>query len=227
MGEAEVLVKKCKCASKKAIEKAIADFNAKSKAANTAAWKKSYHMICVLDAKPANKCTVPALPEVKPVPFGKGVKDSCVETWMGKPIPNRCHTGFDTFKGPYIKTLDKSIGYVEKFTTSPHFVSGGWANPGKKFKLIRLQKHSFPHSSGKAEMDYYVNSCRRLGLLAVGCGSSKSYDAGECPWSVAMPNAWGCNMLTKLKTPGGMGNSIIALQERIGNNAALYALNSN
>merc|ERR1711988_966666 len=96
--EAEVLVNKCKCSSKKAIEKAIADFNAKSKAANTAAWKKSYHMICVLDAKPANKCTVPALPEVKPVPFGKGVKDSCVETWMGKPIPSRCHTGFEAFK---------------------------------------------------------------------------------------------------------------------------------
>merc|ERR1711998_320523 len=53
-------------------EEAKADFNAKSKSANTAAWKKSYHMICVLDAKPANQCTVPTLPEVKPVPFGKG-----------------------------------------------------------------------------------------------------------------------------------------------------------
>merc|ERR1711998_123724 len=30
-------------------EEAKADFNAKSKSANTAAWKKSYHMICVLD----------------------------------------------------------------------------------------------------------------------------------------------------------------------------------
>merc|ERR1711988_1933802 len=67
--EAAMLVRKCKCTSKNSIEKAIADANSKSKAANTAAWKKSYHMICVLDAKPANKCTVPPLPEVKPVPF--------------------------------------------------------------------------------------------------------------------------------------------------------------
>merc|ERR1711988_1790154 len=73
--EAAMLVRKCKCTSKNSIEKAIADANSKSKAANTAAWKKSYHMICVLDAKPANQCTVPALPEVKPVPFGKGVAD--------------------------------------------------------------------------------------------------------------------------------------------------------
>merc|ERR1711871_960908 len=83
--EAAVLVRKCKCTSKRAIEKAIADFNAKSKAANIAAWKKSYHMICVLDAKPANKCHVPALPEVKPVPFAHGVGNSC-------PPPTRAPT---------------------------------------------------------------------------------------------------------------------------------------
>merc|ERR1711998_50160 len=131
--EAKVLVDKCKCTSKTAIEKAIADFNAKSKSANTAAWKKSYHMICVLDAKPANQCTVPALPEVKPVPFGKGVKDSCTEYFNGKPVPDRCDTGFAAFKAKtpshYVQTYG---GYSSTFT------SGGWANPGKKFKLIRL-----------------------------------------------------------------------------------------
>merc|ERR1711988_535051 len=99
MGEAEVLVKKCKCASKKAIEKAIADFNAKSKAANTAAWKKSYHMICVLDAKPANKCTVPPLPEVKPVHLADA--KACEFTMTSS------HTGCATARGYRLEYLDR------------------------------------------------------------------------------------------------------------------------
>merc|ERR1712023_334780 len=203
--EAAKLVKKCKCTSKRAIEKAIADFNAKSKAVNTAAWKKSYHMICVLDAKPANKCHVPALPEVKPVPFAAGVKDSCVEEFNGKPIPNRCETGYEAFKARTQSHWVQTYGNY-----GPVETSGGWANPGKQFKLIRLAKTNFPKDT-KSAMDEYVNMCRLKGLLAVGCGSSKSYDAGECPWSVAMPKSWGCNMLSRLKTNGGMGNSIVAL----------------
>merc|ERR1711998_515160 len=143
--EAKVLVNKCKCTSKKAIEKAIADFNAKSKAANTAAWKKSYHMICVLDAKPANKCTVPALPEVKPVPFGKGVKDSCVETFNGKPIPDRCDTGYEAYAKYHAARA--TVG-----SWSSGYTSGGWANPGKRFRLIRLGRYDFGKDN-KAAMD--------------------------------------------------------------------------
>jgi len=75
--ESAKLVKKCKCDSKTAIEKAIKDMNAKSKSANQAEWSKAYHMDCVLAGKAANSCTVPALPTVQPVKFSADVKDSC------------------------------------------------------------------------------------------------------------------------------------------------------
>merc|ERR1711988_1208176 len=161
MGEAKVLVNKCKCSSKKAIEKAIADFNAKSKAANTAAWKKSYHMICVLDAKPANQCTVPALPEVKPVPFGKGVADSCKDSINGKPIPKTCDTGFS-------KNPPQAIGTYG--SCSGPWKSSGRHNGqnGKSFKLIRL--NSVALNDGRESEKELVNLCRAQGLMAFGCG---------------------------------------------------------
>merc|ERR1712216_86646 len=210
--EAKVLVDKCKCTSKQAIEKAIADFNAKSKAANTAAWKKSYHMICVLDAKPANKCTVPTLPEVKPVPFGAGVKDSCKDYANGKPVPKKCETGFSKYTG-------KNTGSIHPWSKT--YASGGKHTQGKKFRLIRLPKANFDNY--KASEDKYVNMCRKAGLWPVGCGDVSNHDSSGCPQAVAMPVNWSCNMMTKLK--GIFGNSVIALQTGIGKHT-LYAVSN-
>jgi len=87
--ESAKLVKKCKCDSKTAIEKAIKDMNAKSKSANQAEWSKAYHMDCVLAGKDAKSCTVPALPTVQPVKFSADVKDSCSSGSGPSPIVGR------------------------------------------------------------------------------------------------------------------------------------------
>merc|ERR1711967_108466 len=54
----------CACRAQKnykAAVKATSNFNS---AANAKAWTKAYHMKCVLDGKPANKCAVPRVPRV-------------------------------------------------------------------------------------------------------------------------------------------------------------------
>jgi len=216
--EAKVLVDKCKCSSKTAIEKAIADFNAKSKAANTAAWKKSYHMICVLDAKPANQCTVPALPEVKPVPFGKGVADSCKDYFNGKPIPQTCDTGFS-------KNPPKPIGTYGSW--SAPWMSSGQHNGqnGKRFKLIRLNSVAL-NDSIESEMKL-VNLCRAQGLMAFGCGHVGSWDASVCPQAIAGPKNWGCNNLGQIGKHTGWKKNIVSLQTGIGRGHTLYAIESN
>merc|ERR1711998_428266 len=75
--EAERLVRHCQCASKRAVDKAIADFNSKSAAMNKATWTKAYHMECVLAGKTAAGCSVPAVPKVVAVPMAAGVSTAC------------------------------------------------------------------------------------------------------------------------------------------------------
>merc|ERR1711988_739782 len=127
--EAKVLVNKCKCTSKTAIEKAIADANSKSKAANTAAWKKSYHMICVLDAKPANKCTVPPLPVVKPVPLADA--KACDFTMTSS------HTGCATPRGYRLEYLDRQnvVAYpAGSVLKAAYFGSNGCSGNNMRYK---------------------------------------------------------------------------------------------
>jgi len=197
-----------------AIEKAIADFNAKSKAANTAAWKKSYHMICVLDAKPANQCTVPALPEVKPVPFGKGVADSCKDTFNGKPVPKKCETGFS-------KNPPKPIGTYGSWSGT--YAASGKHNGqnGKSFKLIRL--NSVVLNDSREDEAKLVDLCRAQGLMSFGCGDVSGYDASDCPQAIAGPKNWGCNNLNQIAKHTGWHNHIVSLQTGIGRGHTLYA----
>merc|ERR1711871_1751305 len=75
--EAERLVRHCQCASKRAIEKAVSDFNSKSAAMNKATWTKAYHMECVLAGKTAAGCSVPTVPSVKMVSLSSAVKNAC------------------------------------------------------------------------------------------------------------------------------------------------------
>jgi hypothetical protein len=76
-GEADELVRQCKCKAKKALDSHLETMNNNAKAANTEAWNKAYHMQCVLDGKTTNNCNVPALPIVQAVPYGAGVEKSC------------------------------------------------------------------------------------------------------------------------------------------------------
>jgi len=192
--EAAKLVQKCKCNSKKAIEKAIKDINNKARSANQKAWNKSYHMLCVLDKKPVNGCSVPKMPEVKPVPFAAGVANAC-----SSEIKNTWNSGNMKTGGRY--------GH-------------------QRFKLVKLSA-STGWTDNRAGMDKYVALCKSIGYKVVGCGTHNNYDASR--WSshdsIAMPSNWGCNMLSSLKRYSGFGNSIFALQERLYNGAALYAIN--
>merc|ERR1712196_505671 len=88
--EAERLVRPCKCASKRAIEKAVSDFNSKSAAMNKATWTKAYHMECVLAGKTAAGCSVPTVPSVKMVPLSSGTANACSSTanWLGCYVDN-------------------------------------------------------------------------------------------------------------------------------------------
>merc|ERR1712023_343929 len=103
--------------------------NSKCKAANTAAWKKSYHMICVLDAKPANKCTVPPLPEVKPVPVADA--KACDFTLTSS------HTGCATARGYKLEYLDRQnvVAYpAGSVLKAVHSASNGCGGNNMRYK---------------------------------------------------------------------------------------------
>merc|ERR1711988_1679415 len=126
--EAERLVRHCKCASKRAIDKAIADFNSKSAAMNKATWTKAYHMECVLAGKTAAGCSVPTVPTVKPVPLSSGTATACstADNWVGCFVDN----GSRDFKhGPkqygYNPTSCMSKCKKYKFIA---LQNGGWCN---------------------------------------------------------------------------------------------------
>merc|ERR1712227_1130374 len=81
--EAVKLVRKCKCNTKKLLEKTRTDMNNKARAENTKAWRKAAHLQCVLDGKQnMNNCPVGTLPEVKPVKLEKSVEKACYEEWQ-------------------------------------------------------------------------------------------------------------------------------------------------
>jgi len=75
--EAVKLVKECRCNAKKLIEKTLSEMNSGVKEANTAAWKKAAHILCVLDGNPEDKCPVPTLPTVKAVTLSEKVNSAC------------------------------------------------------------------------------------------------------------------------------------------------------
>merc|ERR1712227_756520 len=54
---------KCACRAQKNHKAAVAARNKFNSAANAKAWTKAYHMLCVLDGKSANRCSVPRVPK--------------------------------------------------------------------------------------------------------------------------------------------------------------------
>merc|ERR1712164_166808 len=78
-------VKTCQCDTYKNHQKALADANAKVKAANTKAWTEAAHLKCVLAGKTTNACTVPPLPKVKATSLAAGVSAGACSSWEGQP----------------------------------------------------------------------------------------------------------------------------------------------
>ena len=91
--------------------------------------------------------------------------------------------------------------------------------------MLYLMKPTTGFSDNEKGAKYYSGLCRDSGLLQVGCGTSgdtceKHSNNGEpC---LPMPEAWGCNMLSKLKENTGWGNNIVALQGYASQNDYLY-----
>merc|ERR1711871_1773841 len=54
---------KCACRAQKNHKAAVAARNKFNSAANAKAWTKAHHMLCVLDGKSANRCSVPRVPK--------------------------------------------------------------------------------------------------------------------------------------------------------------------
>ena len=65
--EANTMVQQCRCEAGQKLHDAFKEMNASAKAANRKAWKEAAHILCVLDGKPEDSCSVPPLPTVKAV----------------------------------------------------------------------------------------------------------------------------------------------------------------
>merc|ERR1712205_122138 len=105
------MVATCKCNVKKLHAKTITDFNSSVNAANMKAWKLAAHLVCVLDHKTTNQCTVPTLPTVKAVTLDAGVSTACAQTPKGYPKIAGLPANTDT-KGVEGKT--QYAGEIEK-----------------------------------------------------------------------------------------------------------------
>jgi len=79
------MVQECRCKAKKALESTLEKMNSGAKAANTKAWTKAAHLLCVLDGKSPSNCVVKPIPVVKMVSLSKDVQKACAiqDEWDG------------------------------------------------------------------------------------------------------------------------------------------------
>merc|ERR1711959_394214 len=119
------MVATCKCNVKKLHAKTITDFNSSVNAANMKAWKLAAHLVCVLDHKTTNQCTVPTLPTVKAVKLDAGVAGACAAAAarMGPPGETFANLGCSGKKFSL-----KKVPYTGKISPSKFNVCnvGGW-----------------------------------------------------------------------------------------------------
>jgi hypothetical protein len=216
--------------------------NAKKKikeATDTYATKKAEHQAAVKAiqtakdeaAKMVRKCKCDALSNMQKAvnDFNTQAKDSNTKAWTkayhmkcvidGKTVSQCTVPSIPVVKmAPMHDTTEQCGGEAHKVINE---LTGGTKGPHEKFELFK-----FPATTGWSDnqsgMDKYVNFCLGKGLKAVGCGTKNNFDASLNDKSIAMPVSWGCNMMNPLGQHSGFGNNLVALQERIGNQAALY-----
>jgi hypothetical protein len=140
--------KTCACRAQKnhkAAVRAAANFNS---ASNAKSWTKAYHMMCVLDGKPANRCSVPRVPRVS-VPR--------MPTWVARtrcsnpkpkprpkprprprPAPARAGVGAPAGGAKQIAVSGSSFWAVNNADTIYAVANGKWKHIGGKLKQIAV-----------------------------------------------------------------------------------------
>jgi len=122
------MVEKCKCKVAKLHAKTVTDLNNAVLAANTKAWKLAAHLVCVLDHKTTNQCTVPTLPTVKAVKLDAGVAGACAAVEARMAPPGETFPGLSCGGVSGKKFSLKKVPYTGKISPSKFNVCnvGGW-----------------------------------------------------------------------------------------------------
>lgn len=141
--EAQRLVRKCKCAVKRNLDKALESMNRTARNTNMKAWRKSTHLMCILKGnKNLKRCRVSKLPTVKAVKLSKQVRFACItQTWKS--------TGSLRVKGPGNKTFKFTLVTLPK---SKGWIAGSAASKKRYVKLCKA-RGLMPVGCGQSSYD--------------------------------------------------------------------------
>merc|ERR1711966_280252 len=141
--------KTCACRAQKnhkAAVRAAANFNS---ASNAKSWTKAYHMMCVLDGKPANRCSVPRVPRVSVPRMPTWVARTRCSNPKPKPRPKprprprpapagRSGVGAPAGGAKQIAVSGSSFWDVNNADTIYAVANGVWKHIGGKLKQIAV-----------------------------------------------------------------------------------------
>jgi len=159
----------CACRAQKnhkAAVKATSNFNSSK---NAKAWTKAYHMKCVLDGKPANKCAVPRVPRVTSPSMPSWVaRTSCTSS---SPLHCKMTTKASNNAG-VIKPHFPGGGY--------QLVGGGINNRYRSWNANSALEEAFPHGNhfqcdtgfGPGHLTCYAMYCKKSGMR---CSTNRSH----------------------------------------------------
>merc|ERR1712205_264604 len=157
----------CACRAQKnykAAVKATSNFNS---AANAKAWTKAHHMMCVLDGKPANKCTVPRVPRVTA---------PRMPSWVAR---TKCVTNSPLYCKMTAKGSNHA-GVIRPSAVSGYqLVGGGMNNHYRSFNHLSPFEEAFPHGNhfqcdtgfGAGRLTCYAMYCKKAGMR---CSTNRS-----------------------------------------------------
>merc|ERR1711985_7889 len=187
------MVATCKCNVKKLHAKTITDFNSSVNAANMKAWKLAAHLVCVLDHKTTNQCTVPTLPTVKAVTLDAGEIEKLglckVDDWTDEEcqckstIPGsnlfgsgKCRTGRSKNVGIWVTYPDGTDGYAVYSGVQNHWCKKGNFNINPSYVGGMMKNCNGLHFLTD-------NSCKSLPMAWAGCVTkySNNFDLDRNP----------------------------------------------
>jgi len=190
---AKASVKICQCDTFKAHEKALADANAKVKAANTKAWTEAAHLKCVLAGKTTNSCTVPPLPKVKATSLATGVDAGKCSAWAGNPqCKNAAVQGGETRN--YLQAMKTISGdswnagcymkaEVPAIRKQDYMIAADWSKGSASqgytmWGFEDLKKGTTPHQY--QGIDFAAYCWNNIGLYIFEKGSQRAGNIGPC-----------------------------------------------
>merc|ERR1711966_485678 len=135
--------KTCACRAQKnhkAAVRAAANFNS---ASNAKSWTKAYHMMCVLDGKPANRCSVPRVPRVSVPRMPTWVARTRCSNPKPKPRPKPAPAGRSGVGAPaggakQIAVSGSSFWAVNNADTIYAVANGKWKHIPGKLKQVAV-----------------------------------------------------------------------------------------